>query len=79
MLRTSNCETRKCKHLIGVKADEDIIETSDRWFCEAFPDGVPKEIAFGDNDHTEPFDGDNGIQFEAEDESPEQEGDNGKN
>jgi hypothetical protein len=31
--------------------------------CFAFPDGIPKEILDGENDHSEPFDGDNGLQF----------------
>ncbi len=32
--------------------------------CEAFPDGIPHEIWIGENKHTEPYPGDNGIQFE---------------
>lgn len=31
--------------------------------CTAFPDGIPMEIWQGDNPHTQPFPGDNGIQF----------------
>jgi len=34
--------------------------------CEAFPDGIPDEILMMKNDHTEPFEGDHGIQFEPE-------------
>ena len=38
--------------------------------CRAFnPDRIPDEILNGENDHTEPFPGDNGIQFEAVGES----------
>lgn len=33
------------------------------WACDAFPDGIPTIILIGDFDHTEPFPGDNGIQF----------------
>lgn len=33
--------------------------------CLAFPEGIPMEILTGKNDHKKPFDGDNGIQFEA--------------
>lgn len=32
--------------------------------CAAFPDGIPDEIWRGDNDHTKPYPGDNGIRFE---------------
>lgn len=35
-------------------------------WCKAFPEGIPPEIAQGDEPHTEPFPGDNGIQFEKE-------------
>ena len=36
--------------------------------CEAFPDGIPEEIAYGENQHREPFPGDHGFQWEAKDE-----------
>jgi len=32
--------------------------------CEAFPDGIPDEVLAMENDHSEPIDGDHGIQFE---------------
>lgn len=32
--------------------------------CRAFPDGIPDEIWTGENDHTKPYKGDHGIQFE---------------
>lgn len=35
--------------------------------CSAFPDGIPPEIFLGENDHTQPYEGDHGILFEPED------------
>lgn len=32
--------------------------------CAAFPNGVPEEILWGRDKHTEPYRGDNGIQYE---------------
>ena len=34
------------------------------WACEAFPNGIPKEIRDNKNKHKEPIPGDSGIQFE---------------
>lgn len=32
--------------------------------CDAYPDGIPDEIFTGEVDHTKPYKGDHGIQFE---------------
>ena len=45
---------RNCKHLI----------LNNKKICKAFLNGIPTEILIGKNDHTKPFKGDNGIQFE---------------
>ena len=49
MIAEPICWKRKCRHLIGVKNDGD--ERTERNYCEAFPDGIPKEIAYGNNKH----------------------------
>lgn len=33
--------------------------------CKAFPDGIPEEILNGEYDHHKPYEGDNGIRFNA--------------
>lgn len=33
------------------------------WKCEAFEDGIPIQIIEGEHDHSQPFEGDNGIQY----------------
>ena len=50
-----------CKHYI---ISEDIIPK-----CKAFPDGIPLEIFREEIDHTQPYEGDNGIQFEPKDDA----------
>ena len=36
-----------------------------RIFCAAFPDGIPLPIQWGEFDHRQPFEGDNGIRYES--------------
>jgi len=62
MLLEPRCHTRGCKFFIGVVGNE----PDERLACEAFPDGIPDEIAYGDVDHTKPYPGDHGIRFEHE-------------
>lgn len=57
------CWERGCKHFIGVD-QPDGPELSERVVCTAFPNGIPDEIAYGENLDIEPFPGDNRIQFE---------------
>ena len=37
--------------------------------CDAYPNGIPIEILTGEHDHTEPYEGDHGIQFEPVEDS----------
>lgn len=41
-----------------------IYKHSGRSTCDAFPKGIPVEIATGQNQHREPVPGDRGIQYE---------------
>jgi len=54
MLAEPTCFTRECKNYIGVKQDKDG-EMNERNVCKAFPDGIPAEIAYGDNLHAIPL------------------------
>jgi hypothetical protein len=66
MIAEPNCSKRLCKHFIGVKQDNEDEET-ERVVCKAFPDGIPSEIAYGDNLHLVPLHGQkNKIIFEKE-------------
>jgi len=61
MIGEPRCFVRDCIHFVGIRSEG--IEKNERPVCKAFPDGIPDEIAYGDNNHTEPFLGDNGIRF----------------
>jgi len=65
MLEEPNCYTRGCKWFQGVGGDPDS-ETGEVPICAAFPKGIPLEIAYGDNDHTAPYLGDNGLRYMKE-------------
>ena len=67
MLREPHCFTRQCAHFLGV-SQPDGTEKTERVVCVAFPDGIPDEIAYGDNPHTEPYPGDDGVLYEQADE-----------
>lgn len=39
--------------------------------CDAYSDGVPRELLYNSVIHRKPFEGDNGIQFELKSDIPE--------
>ena len=65
MLIEPRCSVRRCKHFLGV-LQPDGMELTERNYCSAFPDGIPTDIAYGDNKHLEPVEGDQGIQYEED-------------
>jgi len=65
MILPPRCYERKCKHYQGIK-QSDGTEQTEFVYCEAFSDGIPNDIAYGDNLHLEPYPGDHGIQYEKE-------------
>lgn len=64
MLEEPRCFQRHCVHYRGVTWFGNEEETEDN-FCNAFSEGIPDEIAYGDNLHLEPLKGQkNDITFE---------------
>ena len=67
MIEEPKCYKRKCKHYIGVINDG--LEENERHSCPAFLDGIPGDIAYGNNLHLEPSSNqDNNIIYEKEEE-----------
>lgn len=62
MLREPRCFARQCKHFLGVNDVNQEVEQL--VVCKAFPEGIPDEIAYGDDLHLKPVEGDRGIQYE---------------
>lgn len=63
LLLRCNCQERKCKHFIGELFDNQNDLMLD--LCNAFPSGIPDEIAYGDELHIQPLAGqENNIVFE---------------
>ena len=52
MLLIPNCFKRQCRNLQGIK-QSDGGETTEIPFCKAFPTGIPVEISYGSNLHSE--------------------------
>jgi len=65
MITVPACYFRDCKNYIGAVNNSDPFDESKEFCaCEAFPDGIPDDIAYGDNLHEKPVEGDHGIQYE---------------
>lgn len=54
MLIEPKCHIRHCKHYQGVK-QPDGTEMTEVNYCLAFPDGIPNEIGYGTDKHSDPF------------------------
>lgn len=65
MFDEPRCSKRRCKHYEGI-AQPDGTEQTERNVCEAFSEKIPDVIAYGDNKHLVPFEGDHGVQYEKE-------------
>jgi hypothetical protein len=64
MLVEAKCYTRHCKYYQGI-IQPDGTEMAETNHCKAFPNGIPNEIAYGDNLHDKPLkDQGNDIVFE---------------
>lgn len=53
MILQPKCYKRNCKHFTGIKSEG--IEINERPVCKAFPNGIPPEIAYGENLHLKPL------------------------
>lgn len=66
MIEQSQCEKRRCMNYVGVRRKNEQEEATERHVCLAFRngDGIPLDIAFGDNLHLRSIPGDSGITYE---------------
>jgi hypothetical protein len=63
----------ECKRYRGLVAGAPLaegLEAETRPACDAFPSGIPADIAEGRFDHINPHEGDHGIRFEPVDIEP---------
>jgi len=66
MIEEPKCSIRRCKYFIGVD-QPDGTERSEIVICEAFPEGIPNNIAYGNDKHLTPTDDQlNEIVYEKE-------------
>lgn len=53
MLPAPKCFKRRCKYYIGVYMRIEADESTETHTCQAFPEGIPSDIAYGNNPHAE--------------------------
>lgn len=56
MILKPNCFSRNCKWYVGVY-QSDGTEMTEVNHCMAFPEGIPDEIAYGNNKHSKLYPG----------------------
>ena len=65
MITEPKCSKRFCRFFLGVKNDGD--ESTERAYCAAYPDRIPDDIAYGEDEHLEiRNDQENDIIYEEE-------------
>lgn len=52
MILPPNCWDRNCKHYQGIMQPNDT-EMTEKPYCRAYPEGIPNDIAYGDDKHLE--------------------------
>jgi len=52
MLDQPECHKRKCVHFLGCKDLVEGEEITEIAICKAFPNGIPDDIAYGENKHS---------------------------
>lgn len=58
--------SRQCSNCVNLS---NAVNKEGRPVCMAFPDGIPEEIITGDADHSKPYPGDHGFQYDPIDPS----------
>lgn len=51
MMPQPNCDKRKCRFFRGLKYLDGKSEDTEVVYCDAYPKGIPNDIAYGDDKH----------------------------
>jgi len=69
MIGEPRCSKRGCANFLGIARKDINLEETEFPYCEAFPEGIPENIAYGTALHLKPTkEQDNFIVFEKEEE-----------